>query len=301
MATSNSVPIDERLIRVSIEIAGQLKQFDQQFAITSTGTKFANPLQNEATVKIANLTKADRDYLLTATSPFNANKTSKILTIEVGRVSTGLAQIYKGNIATCLPSAPPDVFLEFKCKTGQFLKGKLVNTTMPAQSKLSAIAAQIAKDTSLNLNFQATDKNIANYNHSGSAIGQITKLGNLGPVSAYQDDDNLVVKDLHLPLTGKVRVLDKNSGMIGVPGQSEFGIKVKYLLDNTSVVGGGLTITSVLYPAINGNYCIFKLGWELASREEPFYWNAEAAMINAAGNVVVPNNVPKQKKGRKKK
>lgn len=300
MATS--VPLDERLITISIEIGGQLKKFDQRFAIMASGTKFANAQQNEAKVKIANLTKADRDYLLTATSPFNKDRTSKKLIIEAGRVSTGTGKIYEGEISTVIPSEPPDVWLEFKCQTGQFLKGKLVAVSQPAQTKLSAIVEQIAKDTNLNLNFQAPDRNISNFSHTGSALHGIEKINQMGGgIHAYQDNEQLVVKSLNVPLTGTLRVLNKDSGMVGIPGFTELGVRVKYLMDKETVLGGALEIQSVMYPTTNGRYMIFKLGFEIASRDEPFYWIADGLRVTDSGNAVVPSNIKKQKKGRKHK
>jgi len=293
--------LDPRLITVSVEIDGQLKKFDQNFALAAHGQKFANPLQNEATVKIANLTRADMDYLLTETSPFNKKRSSKKVIIEAGRVSTGTSKIYEGNISTCIPSEPPDVWLEFKCQTGQFLKGKLVASNQPSQSKLSAIAALIASQTGLNLNFQATDKNISNYAFNGGALKQVDKLGSLGAVSAYVDDGQLVVKDIHLPLKGQIRILNKDSGMIGIPAATEFGVKVKYLLDKQTVLGGALEIKSVMYPAMNGKYVIYKLGFEIASRDTPFYWDAEGIRVTDAGQIEIASNVPKQKKKPKHK
>jgi hypothetical protein len=293
--------LDPRLITVSIDIGGQLKKFNQDFGIAAHGEKFANPLQNEATVKIANLTRSDMDYLLTETSPFNKNRSSKKIIIEAGRVSTGTSKIYEGNISTCVPSEPPDVWLEFKCQTGQFLKGKLVASNQPSQTKLSAIAALIASQTGLNLNFQATDKNISNYSFNGGALKQVDKLGSMGAVSAYVDDGQLVIKDLHLPLKGQIRILDKDSGMVGIPCATEFGVKVKYLLDKQTVLGGALEIKSVMYPAMNGKYVIYKLGFEIASRDTPFYWDAEGIRVTDSGQVEIASKVTKQKKKPKHK
>ena len=53
--------------------------------------------------------------------------------------------------------------------------------------------------------------------------------------------------------------------------------KVKMLLDNQTRLGGGLRITSNIYPAVNGEYVIYKLGFQISSRDTPFYYIAEAA------------------------
>ena len=65
--------------------------------------------------------------------------------------------------------------------------------------------------------------------------------------------------------------------MIGIPEFTEQGVKVKFLVDNQTKLGGGIEIRSVQYPATNGQYSIYKLGFQIASREQPFYYIAEAA------------------------
>lgn len=297
--------LDPRLVQVSVEINGQLKVYaftgDTGFQIAATGTKYANPLQNEAEITLFNVTKETRDYLLTECSPFNLNRTPKKIILEAGRKSTGLSKIFEGDIATAVPTQPPDIGLKFKCQTGQFLKGKIIASQQGASVPLSRIAQQVATDTGLELNFQATDKNVSNYAYTGGALKQVDKLGSVGAVNAYVDDNQLVVKDLNMPLQGQIRILNEKSGMIGQPEITEFGVKVTYLLDNQTKLGGALQIESVVYPTTNGKYVIFKLSWDISSRTEPFYWVAETIRHTDSGEAVIPGNVKKQKKTRKKK
>src|SRR5690606_35732356 len=119
---------------------------------------------------------------------------------------------------------------------------------------------QIAIDNNMLHNFQATDKSIANYTYAGSALKQIDVLNTVGGVNVFIDDNVLVVKDAWVPLTGTLRILNKDTGMIGIPEFTEQGIRVKFLLDNRTTLGGALQIESVENPATNGLYVIYKLG-----------------------------------------
>jgi hypothetical protein len=267
--------LDPRLVRVSLQINGQLKTYggdvdgaERPLHISSTGCKFGNALQNEAEIVVSNLTKSDRDYLLTECSPFNQNRTPKLAILEAGRASTGLTQIYKGNIVSCAPSQPPDIALTFKCQTGAFNKGKIVASAQAGSVSLSQIARQVASDTDTTLQFEADDKNIANYAFTGGALKQVGKIGDAGQVDAFIDDDALIVKNYGRPLSGVERVLSEQSGMIGIPEITEHGVKVTYLLDNQSKLGGALKIQSEIYPALNGSYTIYKLNWNIQTREK---------------------------------
>lgn len=294
--------LDPRIIRVTLGIDGENKVFQATgtdgFAIESTGTKYANPIQNEAEIKIANLAKADRDYLLTATSPFNLNRTPKTILLEAGRVSTGTTKVFSGNIAQSAPTQPPDIFITFKCVTGQYLNGQLVSVQQPGTTPLSVIAKGVAASTGLNLNFQATDKNIYNFAFAGGAGKQVDALGDAGAVNAYVDDGELIVKDQNLPLEGVARVLSEFSGMVGIPELTQFGVKAKMLLDNVTKLGGALQIQSTIYPTVTGTYVVYTLAWNITSRGDPFYWIADSIRHTDSGNIILPP--PRvRKKGRR--
>lgn len=272
MATTE---LDPRLLRISVEINGQLKSYED-LDMSASGTKYANANQNECEVKISNLDQATRDYLLTETSPFNKNKTRKILRVEAGRVSTGYSLVFQGDITNAVGAQPPDITLTLKAATGDYAKGQIVSRSQAGVVPLRNIAARIAQDLGLSLSFQAAPKQVSNYSFTGSAAKQVGQLGQLARVNAYVDDGALVVKDWNTPLADRVREVNLDTGMIGIPEFTETGIKVKLLFDNQTVLGGALRVTSRLNPAANGLYTVAKLGFELASRDTPFYFIAEA-------------------------
>lgn len=267
--------LDPRILRIGIEVSGKIKYYDG-LAMTASGTKYANPNQNECEVKLTNLDKATHDYLLSETSPFNQNPTPKRLIIEAGRVSTGVSLVYQGDITETKGTQPPDIQVCIKAKTGNFDKGNIIGRSKSGKTPLSNIARDVANDLGLKLDFQAKEKQISNYSHSGAALRQVDRLGTTGAVSAYINNGTLVVKDINVPLKGKSRVLNLDTGMIGIPEFTEQGIKAKMLFDNQTDLGYGLDITSIMNPAANGLYVVYKLQFELASRDTPWYLMAEA-------------------------
>lgn len=270
--------LDPRVIKVGIEVNGKV-DFYEDILIRATGSKYANSLQNEAEISITNLDKVTQDYILTQTSPFNLNRTPKTVTLYAGRQSYGTTLIYRGNVFTSSISQPPDITITLRCLTGNFIKGTILSRYQPGFTTLSQIAKAVAQDTNTILNFQASNKNIANYTFSGGALDQVNYLGQLGDINAFIDDDILIVKDKGIPISGVSRDLNSNTGMIGIPEFTEQGIRVKYLLDNISRLGGRLNITSTMYPAVNGTYVIYKLNFDISNRETPFYYIAEAARL----------------------
>jgi len=269
--------LNPRIVKVSIEINGKMKIYSDPIQLTATGTRYGNALQNECTVTLDNLDKETQDYLLTETSPYNLNRTPKRVIVEAGRQSYGVALIYVGNIVRAIVSQPPDITITLQCMTGNFQKGNMISRSQNGMVPLSQISAAIAQDLDVGLTYQATEKTISNYSYSGDALGQVELLNQMGAYNAFIDNNTLVVKNAFIPLNNSLRVLNASSGMIGIPEFTEQGIKVKFLLDNQTTLGSSLEIQSKQYPAANGTYVIYKLGFQIANRDTPFYFIAEAA------------------------
>lgn len=305
--------LDDRIVRVGFEIRGKMRVYEG-LAITANGTKYANQNQNSCEIAIANLEPEAQDYLLTECSPMNKNATPKTMTLDVGRKSYGTFRLFEGQFSYCtlgqkntvkdtqkdsgkgtdskasegdgsdssgavsLSSTGNvlDIWVNFKALTLDDKKGKLVSRTGLPQQSLKDLAQGVADDLGVTLEYSAADKAISNYSFSGAALKQVDKLGSTGAVSAYVDDGKLIVKDIHLPLPNFKRVLDLDSGMIGKPEFTEQGCKVKFLIDPQTKLGGALEIRSKTIPAVNGTYIIYKMSFEVASRDTPFYYIAEA-------------------------
>ena len=269
--------LDLRLLRVSIEVNGQLRQYTD-LAMTVQGQKFANPNQGEVTVSITNLAKEVRDNILTETSPFNRNRTPKRILIEAGRVSTGYSLLYTGNIYRANITQKPDQQTVIRALTGQFQQGNIVSMSLGEMSSLSTIANQVGQNLGLSVVFEAQDKQIANFTYNGPAAKQVDKLAELGNVSAFIDNETLFVKEVERSLSGRVRVIRPND-IIGIPEVTEQGLKLSFLYDTQTQLGGMLDVTSLQYPEATGQYVIYKLAYSLANRDTPFYYTAEARRL----------------------
>ncbi|EOG6911295.1 baseplate hub protein [Proteus mirabilis] len=265
--------MDLRRIRVGIEVAERL-QWYEGLRIKANGTKYANPLQNECTVSIDGLNAHTRDYLLTETSPYHKSKQTRRLYLEVGRVNTGLFRIFTGDIVSAEIASPPDVTLTIKAKTNNASSGDIVSSSGGAMQKMSEIASSVAKDCKVRLDFQATDKNIANWYFCGSALQQVQRLQEAGNVKAFIDDDTLFVKDDNQALKGRLRILSMKSGMVGIPKATEKGLSVTYLINGASELGGMLRLESKFNSALNGDYIIEQLKFDVASHDDPFFYQA---------------------------
>lgn len=271
---------DPRRIRVGIEVSGQINWYERDpvtgkgLNIKVSGTKYANPLQNECTVTIGGLSTRTRDYLLTETSPFNSNRTPKRLIVEAGRISTGVFRLFVGDIMSAEPSGPPDVNVILKAKTQSSQAGNIISISGAVISKLSAISQRVAQEIGVGLDFQATDKNISNFSFSGAALKLVNLLQQSGAVRAFIDDEALIVKDYAKALTNRIAIISQETGMVGLPKATEKGADITFLINSESLLGGMLRLQSKFNKPMNGDYVIDQLKFELATHDDPFFYTA---------------------------
>ena len=270
--------LDQRLLRVGIELDGELRFYDE-LAITVTGQKFASPNQAECNITIANLSKDVRDFILTETSPFNTNRTRKSVIVEAGRESYGTTVLYRGDISRSSVSQAPDNILALKCLTGQFNKGNLVGISGGSSESLRVLSERVATANGLALRFEVQDKQIANYSFTGAALRQVDELSAAANSDVYVDDSELVVKDFNTPIAGSRIRVSKDQGLVGIPQLTEQGVRITFFYTPAARLGGQIELESDQYPAASGNYVIYRLKFNLANRDTPFYYTAEARRV----------------------
>lgn len=251
--------------------AGNASTSNGGLSITAIGQKYANPIQDECRMTIANLSENARNQLLTQLTNFNYNQARKVMSLYCGRVSTGLFLLYSGDITNCTPSQPPDITLNVECKTAQFYKFNILAQANAITAPLSVIAAQVGASMDLTLQFEATDKQIQNYSYTGAASKQVNALAALGSIDCFIDGNTLVVKDRGKALQNVRYAINSQNGMIGIPETNDWGVSVRSFLVPNARVGCGIDLTSALNPLVNGAYTTYKLGFHVASRDVPFY------------------------------
>lgn len=270
--------MNKRLIRIGIQINNQMVIYSSSggMNISVAGTKYASPTKNECSITLMNIKEDTRNQLLT-------NK-SGIVSVEVGREDSGYFMVFQGDIVEVISSSPPDVALTIYANTAANASYKVVSKAYTPSAMLSTIAQGVATDMGLTLDFQAKDKKITNFYHNGPMSSQIQKLEETGGITVYVDDGKLIVQDSKAALKGRIKILNMDSGMVGIPtittdGQGTSGIEVSYIIDGESVLGGLLRIESKMNPSANGDYSIQQLGFSASSHGDDFIYLVQGVRI----------------------
>ncbi|WP_312624957.1 baseplate hub protein [Scandinavium sp.] len=262
--------LDGRVLEVGIEVNGEM-QFYRGAAIAVKINKSTDTKQNSCSVEIDNLLLDTIDYLVTETSPWNPSQKPKLISIRAGRQATGVENIYNGDVVQADPSMPPDRKLTMKALTQDGAKYKWTSRSSPKTIQLSELCKHVASDYALALRFEAKDKTVANYVYNGSTAQQIKKLEQVGDVDCFIDDDFLVVKDYGKGMKGEVRLISKDTGMVGNPAPDDKGVKVRMLFDPSIKLGQQIEIRSDVNKSVNGQYVIYNMAISLATHENDWY------------------------------
>ncbi len=274
------MPIDSRITRIGIQIDSELKTYED-ISFYASGVKFSNLNQGQAEITLLNLARDERERLMTECSPFNSNPARKSVIIEAGNEKQGTSVLYKGDIFRVSVSGKPDIGLTLKCLTGNYNKNSVVAKSFDSTADIKDIAQSVADSNGLKLSFEGVVKKIGSAILNGTAFDQIKQLSSMTNDNVYVDNETLVIKEKLKPLKGtSVKVLNLNTGMIGVPESTENGVKVTMLYDPTVAVGSSLRISdSVMSPILNGDYVVYKLNFDISSRDKNYYLIAEANRV----------------------
>jgi hypothetical protein len=274
-------------VEVVITLPGQTYTFSNQnpsLSIYASGSKFGTAIQNTCECRIFNLTSQLRNEILTLASPLlspppnnpaasqQTTRPPVILSLKVGRVSTGTFLLFTGNVISCEVTQPPDIGIVLRSLTNNYQTAIMAGIQFPALTRLSDISQEIALKNGLFLDFEATDKNVGSYSFTGSLQNNIVKLNQMGGVQAGVDNSTLWVID-----AGKARkntgfTITDSSGMVGIPQVTDQGVTVRAMINSAIQIGGSVTINSLTNPAANGTFKVAKMDYEIASRDQPFWY-----------------------------
>lgn len=271
--------LDPRRLRVTISLEGApIQEYERDIAMSVRGTKYAAHIANVCEIRIANIDKPIRDKLLTEGTPYAwLDPLKNSVLIEAGRESIGLHQVYIGDITTVTVTQAPDIWLVIRSITGKQQKNETDTLSQNATTKFSVIANQVAKKLGVPLMFSAPDKDVANFSFSGSVDQMIAALGEVSyGVDAYFDDDRLVVKPRFDADTSEILEVNIRTGLVGIPEFVGYGVRCTILLTSEIHLGQRIRLSSQVYPAVDGDYVIFRLGFDLATRDSSFYYIVEA-------------------------
>lgn len=269
--------IDPRLIRIGITING-VRTWYENYQIHAKGTKVSSTLSSECDIMITGLKSETQNYILQNCRPGSIGSGKRVkLDLEVGRESYGTASYYSGDVFRAHPIPKPDIGINLKCLVGYANKRKIVSRGgLGLYTSLRKIATWVAADNGYKLSFQIPDRNIRSYSFTGSAQDSLEQLESLANSEVFVDGETLYVKRQGELARGRIvyQVSNRYRNLIQAQA-TEFGVIVKMMFHPDVTIGSVIDLESDLNPSINGQYTVFRAGFDVKKRGTEFYLNVE--------------------------
>jgi len=282
--------MDKRICYVQIQTPDGDKEI-HNISIKGRITRKMSETGSECEVSIANLSREDVEYLTTYTSPYVDQSKKKRINVFAGYESTGIGMIFSGDIYSALPEGMPDTWLKIKAKTNYFEQQNIITYSQPTATT-QELASNIASQLGYELSWQSKSQKIIDaFNFNGAKAKLLNKLNQLDNFRAYIDNNILycVDKDEEPPrqtnqpksyngqqgsttkTKGSVKIVNGNTGLIGLPQPDEYGVKIKVLLDPSVAIGDWFKLESQRLPIVNGFYQVYEMTYDFATREPQYY------------------------------
>lgn len=270
--------MDKRICYVQIQTPSGDKEI-HNISMHGRITRKMSETGSTAKISIANLSREDVEYLTTYTSPYVDQSKKKRINVFAGYESTGVGMIFSGDIYSALPEGLPDTWLNIEAKTEYFNQQNIISIS---QSKMNtkSIAQIVANQLSLSLVWRSkSEKFIDSFNFTGAKTQLLNRLNLLDNFTAFVDNESLLVidKNEQPPETsttkkeGFIKLINGDSGLIGLPQPDEHGVKIKVLLDPSVNLGDWFKLESKRLPIVNGFYQVYEMTYDFATREPQYY------------------------------
>ena len=273
--------MDKRVCYVQIQTPSGDKEI-HNISIRGRITRKMSETGSTAKISIANLSREDVEYLTTYTSPYVDQSKKKRINVFAGYESTGVGMIFSGDIYSALPEGLPDTWLNIEAKTEYFNQQNII-TLAQGRMNTKSLASVAANQLGVNLVWRSkSEKFIDAFNFTGAKAKLLNRINKLDNFHAYIDNNNLYVvdKDEQPPeesntsttkKTGYVKVINGDSGLIGLPQPDEYGVKIKVLLDPSVNLADWFKLESKRLPIVNGFYQVYEMTYDFATREPQYY------------------------------
>lgn len=282
--------MDKRICYVQIQTPYGDKEI-HNIAIKGRITRKMSETGSECKISIANLAREDVEYLTTYVSPYVDQSKRKKINVFAGYESTGVGMIFAGDIYSALPEGLPDTWLNIEAKTNYFEQQNII-TYSQESAPVKDIATNLASQLGYELSWQSKSQKIIDaFNFNGAKAKLLNKLNQLDNFRAFIDNNILYCIDKdeeppeenETPQTysgkprnnqkerGTVKIINGDTGLIGLPQPDEYGVKIKVLLDPSVAIGDWFKLESQRLPIVNGFYQVYEMTYDFATREPQYY------------------------------
>lgn len=221
----------------------------------STKKIMYNGLDCTAKIEIYNLNKTTRDNIF---YDFLRMENFRIIELFAGYEGKVQSLIFKGIIKYCRPKKTnTDVIMDIEAFSGLYVLNNNESTTLEGEMSIEQIYTKLANDcpgvtrgtTELEEKFLPRTVSLM-----GNSV-QLLKTYTNDKVSL--NDEELIVMDANQVIEGDVKVIDDETGLLGIPERDRTTLTVNCMFEPRIQLGQVLEIRSKIAPMFDGQYKVW--------------------------------------------
>lgn len=237
---------------------------------------------SNAYIDVYNLNRTDVDYLATSASTYL--KRQRYFRLYAG-YEGDVNLVFSGQILEALPEGNPDVVLKIKGMSSLKWWGETMTVSKDNTTIMDLIAEATDKmgyvldvdENTRSCEFLTKQKD--SYSFTGSPMEMLADLqqsmGGTGvddkSVYIVPENETVHVFSPNLVRYKKVLLINKNTGMIGIPAPTNYGCTVKILLNTSVRCGDMIELKTERIPSINGRYFVISVAHDGEIRGKNWY------------------------------
>ena len=246
----------------------------------------------DANIEVYNLNREDLGFLSTIARTFQQKN---YLFQLYGGYSDDVKLLFSGQALEAIPQSYPDVILSIRGMSnikwwGESLEMKKDKVTVMdlIDSAAKEMGYEVNIDDNLRKNNILLNKVKDEYSFTGSPMDLLEECQNmLGGISGDPQtvfmsvyNNQINIWSPSVPTGVKKLIINKNTGMVGIPQPTPTGCKVKILMNVGIKTGDVVEVQSERIPLLNGDYYVISMQHEGELRGNNWYTTLNCALVS---------------------
>lgn len=245
------------------------------------------PSNSNATMEIYGMTPGQMNHISTLGSPVPMDRLN-IITIEAGDATNGMAEVFTGKIQDAWQNldSQPDTFMQINAFVTLVDNTKPTSpTSFQGSADVATMMAGIASKMQRNFENNGVTTKLANPYFAGTAGEQAQALARAANIEMFDDGTKLTIWPKSGSRGGTIPLISPESGLIGYPKWSSYGMRFRTLFNPNITFGGKIKMKSGIEPA-NGDWIVSDgLSYDLSSQITNGPWFTD---VNCYRNPAAP-------------
>lgn len=279
---------NRKVIKITLVLGGKEESFtsDNKNKLSATGLRISAEITNgngapspSARVRVYGLPMETMDKLIRIRIR-DLESLKDTIIVEAGEEGDELTVVFKGGITYAEPdfAEAPNVSVIITAQTAVMeTMGSTAAESYEGPQEVVNIMGNICKRIGYTFEENGVNQKLDNVYLCNSDIKKIQWLAESANLDLYIENSHIAVTNKGQPRKLKIPVITPNTGLVGYPTPTKFGVQFKCFYDPLVRFGGLVRINDSLIDVCNGDWLIYGVRTLLETESDSARWFMDVA------------------------